>query len=167
MLLNEITSSDQPEIMVLVGLPGSGKSTFIKQLKSEKKYVVVSTDDIFEQLAKDAGVNYTQAFNTFPYKEVEREMFSSLNKALSRRDNIIVDQTNMTVKSRNRKLSMVPTGYKKIAVVFSVDEAELQRRLVAREKTEGKSIPKSVISSMKSSYQAPTKSEGFDEIIHV
>ena len=167
MLLNEVASTNTPEIIILVGLPGSGKSTYIKQLKSKKNYVVVSTDDIFDRFAADAGINYNQAFKILPYKEAEREMFDSLRAAVTQKKSIIVDQTNTTIKSRARKLGAVTKGYKKIAVVFSVDEKELQRRLDQREKEIGKSIPKDVIQSMKTSFQPPSKAEGFDEIIKV
>lgn len=167
MLLSEVAGGTQPEIIILVGLPGSGKSTYIKQLQHKRDYVVLSTDDIFDRFASDAGISYNQAFKTLPYKDAEREMFSDLREALSQKKNIIVDQTNMTIKSRARKLSAVPKGYKKTAVVFSVDDKELQRRLDQREREIGKSIPADVIKTMKASFQPPSQAEGFDEIIKV
>jgi predicted kinase len=165
MKLNEITET-QPEMVMLVGLPGSGKSTYIAQLKKHKNYVVISTDDILEQIAKDSGISYSDAFNSY-YKESEKKMFIHLRQAINKKQNIIIDQTNMTVGSRSRKLGLVPNSYTKIAVVFSVDSAELQRRLDNREKETGKRIPSSVIKSMREAYQEPTKSEGFAEIIKV
>jgi predicted kinase len=167
MRLNEIVENTTLDFIVLVGLPGSGKSTYITQLQKRKSYVVISTDDIFEELAAEVGVNYTVAFKTFPYKDVEREMFVRLKQALSQKKNIIVDQTNMTTKSRARKLSLVPPSYKKVAVVFEVDPDELERRLSKRKDETGKSIPKNVVDSMRVSYQRPSKTEGFDELIDV
>ena len=71
----------------------------------------------------------------------------------------------MTVKSRARKLSLVPKGYIKTAIIFLVDVQELQRRLKNRELESGKSIPDHVITSMRTSFQAPSTNEGFDEIV--
>lgn len=171
MALNKITSPKATMIM-LIGPPGSGKSTYINDLLMIKnalcndnyKVVVISTDDIFEELAKDAGITYTEAFDKFSFKEIEREMFNRLDTAIKENRDIIIDQTNMSVKSRARKLQKFPSNYHKEAVVFNVDRVELDRRLNEREKETGKIIPKFVVDSMLRSYQEPTKAEGFDLI---
>ena len=171
-MLNDITPPPAAMIM-LIGPPGSGKSTYIagliavKNLLSNNNYqvAVISTDDIFEEMAKDTGITYSEAFGKFSYKEVEREMFNRLDRAIKENQNIIIDQTNMTVKSRARKLQKFPSNYSKEAVVFSVDRTELDRRLKQRETETGKSIPKHVVDSMLASYQEPTMDEGFNKII--
>lgn len=150
--------------VMMVGLPGSGKSTLISQLKQQLPYVIVSTDDIFEQLGKQHGLNYNQAFKQFDYKQIEKQMFDELKDALKAGKNVIVDQTNLTTKSRAKKLALVPKDYYKIAYVFEIDEDELKKRLQKRQQTTGKHIPEDVILQMKKSYQQPSKSEGFDEI---
>lgn len=168
MKLGEMTVIDAgtqtKDFVVMVGLPGSGKSTLITQMKKEKPYTVISTDDIFEEWGKEHDMDYNAAFKTFEFKDVEREMNNRLRNALNKRKNVIVDRTNMTVKSRARMLHSVPKGYKKIAIVFDVDPTELKRRLDKREKETGKKIPTSVIDNMRQSYQIPSKAEGFDEI---
>ena len=87
-----------------------------------------------------------------------------LNFAKEEGFNIIWDQTNLNIKSRNKKLQLLD-GYYKIAIVFAQpSNYELQRRLESRP---GKNIPFYIINSMIDSYEEPTLEEGFDEITKV
>src|SRR5882672_9964025 len=105
-------------IIVLIGLPAAGKSTFVTNfLKTHPDYVVISSDDILERIAIETGIDYNRAF--LEYREdAESEYSINLSKAINERLNIIVDRTNQTVKARRKILSRVPKTYKKTAIVF-------------------------------------------------
>lgn len=150
--------------IVLIGLPGSGKSTFIKNFLSsqDKEFVVMSTDNVIDELCAKEGITYTEGFQKFIGQATAR-VNQNLKSAINAKKNIIIDQTNMSVKSRKPKLDLA-VGYHKIAVVFSVDEETLQTRLKNRSEKTGKHIPDFVMDSMKKSFQEPSKSEGFDVI---
>ena len=167
MLLNEI-AGEQPEAKMLVGVPGSGKSTYIAKLKEEKPWVVLSTDDLLDEVATKNGLSYSEAFAKH-YKSVETQFFQNLKTAINAGKDIIIDQTNISPASRAKKLRLFPSTYRKTAVVFHVDDddEELQRRLDKRAKETGKVIPAHVVANMKKSFVEPSKSEGFSEIIHV
>lgn len=154
-------------VYVLVGPPGSGKSTWMRSLMSNGDvYVVVSSDEEIEAYAKSKGLTYSDVFDSY-IKTATNLMKSKFNEAIKDGQNIIWDQTNMTAKKRASILQKIPKRYKKVAVVFQVDDVELQRRLAHRAITEGKFIPKHVIDSMQRSFEMPTLQEGFDEIITV
>lgn len=158
-----------PEFIMLVGLPGSGKSTYIKQLladKLEKDYVVLSTDDIITAWGVTKGLNYTQAFKKFNFKKAQSGFNAQFKQAKNNHRNIIVDRTNLTPKGRAKLLSQIPPEYKTTAIVFEVAPEELQRRLKQRAEETGKLIPDFVVTNMMESYQPPTKSE-FDVIKRV
>jgi predicted kinase len=155
--------------IMLIGLPGSGKSTWIRNLLSKEdpsNWVIASTDDILEKWGKEKGLNYNQAFQHFNFREVKDQMMKDIQNAIKKGKNIIFDQTNMNSKSRRDKLAMLPASYTKEAVVFSVPDTELKNRLQRREHETGKAIPPHVIDSMARNYEAPTKSE-FDKITYV
>lgn len=158
----------QPELYVLIGLPASGKSTWVanKTKSSGKSFTVISSDDIIQQRAEELGKTYDEVFQDNVAHAIS-QLRVNAERAFKNGDNIIWDQTNLSPKKRKGILHNVPKNYKKIAVVFEVDDTELTRRLTARAKDSGKSIPPHIITSMRTSFTAPSKSEGFDEIINV
>lgn len=160
------TDNIMPELIMLVGLPASGKSTYVRQLLDkfpEKNYIVLSTDDILTSWGEAEGLNYTQAYHKFSFKKAQSIFNSQLKQAINDRRNIIVDKTSLTIKSRNKTLSKIPSDYKTKAIVFEVTIEELKSRIDIRAKETGKKIPEKVLAQMIDSYQPPSRSE-FDEL---
>lgn len=152
------------QFVVMVALPGSGKSTFVNREKTPSTFIF-STDDYIEAHAKVQGKTYSDVFKD-TIAHAETHMNAGLATALAQGRDVIVDRTNLTEKGRRRILSSVPKGYQKIAIVIvppssEKDKAELSRRLKNRP---GKHIPDSVMQSMYASYKEPSKAEGFDKI---
>jgi predicted kinase len=151
-----------PKCYQLVGVPGSGKSTWIKNQDWAKDIPVVSTDNFVEAYAKEQGKTYSEVFTE--YMPIAVRLMA--NQALVCQANnldVIWDQTSTTIASRKRKFNTLP-GYEHIAVVFKTPEhKELIRRLFSRP---GKEIPEHVIASMIAGFEMPTEDEGFTEIWH-
>lgn len=149
-----------PILYMLVGVPGVGKSTWIKQQDwARDEIAVVSTDDIVEQYAEQTDRTYNEVFKEFMPTAVKL-MASQVEQARDQGLNIIWDQTSTTKASRAKKLRMLPE-YHAIAVVFlTPDRSELDVRLSGRP---GKHIPKNVVDSMIAGFEMPTEEE-FDEI---
>lgn len=152
-----------PSIYMLIGVPGSGKSTWRENYLKNNDAVVISSDDHVDDFAEKNGVTYTQAFGMVDMKDIEAKIRSDYMDAITSGKDIIVDRTNMSRKSRSRFLSFLPDGYEKHAIVFQCPEEELQRRLTKRAEETGKSISDAVIQSMQRNYQEPTLSE-FDDV---
>jgi predicted kinase len=152
-----------PKCYQLVGVPASGKSSWVNNQDWAKDCVVVSTDHFVEIYAKQVGKTYSEVFNDFMPTAVDM-MAKEVIIARELGKDIIWDQTSTTVKSRARKFNMLP-DYEHIAVVFETpSRLELKRRLDSRP---GKEIPKVVVEGMISSFEMPTEEEGFDEIWYV
>lgn len=150
------------KLYVLVGVPGSGKSTWVANQKWAKDCCVVSTDEFVEEYAQECGKTYSEVFEDYMPIAISR-MCGKVNGARDSGKDIIWDQTSTTIATRARKFRMLPNYYK-IAVVFPTPPtAELQKRLASRP---GKEIPWEVVSDMaqKLEIEPPTKEEGFDEI---
>ena len=150
------------KLYVLVGVPGSGKSTWVKNQEWAKDIPVVSTDHFVEEYAKTQGKTYSEVFEEYMPIAVKLMANQVLICKANNKD-VIWDQTSTTVVTRAKKIRMLPDYYK-IAVVFKTPEKEeLARRLASRE---GKVIPEYVSEVMASQLknEPPTVEEGFDEI---
>jgi len=155
-----------PKFVMLIGAPGSGKSTWIDDFVSSSPdaWVVLSTDAIIEKYADDKNVTYAEAFAALPFKKVQSKFNIQAKDAFKNQYNVIWDQTNMTVKSRKKKLSQVPDNYETAAITFEIDREELRRRGEQRKGETGKEVPEKIIDQMIDSYVRPTKAEGFSSI---
>lgn len=149
-----------PKCYQLIGVPGAGKSTWIKTQDWAKDMPVVSTDNFVEAYAKEQGKTYSEVFDE--YMPIAVKLMA--NQALVCQANgldVIWDQTSTSVVSRKRKFNTLPK-YEHIAVVFKTPDAdELARRLASRP---GKNIPDHVMRSMIDNFEMPTEEEGFTEI---
>lgn len=152
-----------PIAYIMVGLPASGKSTWRE--RNGKGLEVISTDDLIEAHAKMLGLTYDQVFSdNIPI--AEDRFWGAITDAVKNKRNIIIDRTNLIVKSRRRILSKLTKDYSKRAVVFmpprdSVERDEHKRRLVGRP---GKTIPMNILTMMEKQFELPTKDEGFDSV---
>lgn len=154
-----------PTVTVMVGLPGSGKSTCIQSVYADPNLFVYSTDHLLEVAAKELELTYNDVFDDL-IKSVTRAADTSLAAAIKQNKDVVWDQTNCTVKKRATILRKFPASYLKLCVCFvppqnAVEQQELNRRLDNRP---GKTIPAHITRNMASSFVMPTTEEGFDVV---
>jgi predicted kinase len=148
---------------MMVGVPGCGKTTWIKNQLWTRDCVIVSTDFFVEQYALSVGSTYSEVFEQYMPTAVKL-MASQVARARDDGKDIIWDQTSTTVATRKKKFNMLPDYYA-IAVVFNTPPVqELVRRLNSRP---GKMIPLNVVTNMINNFEMPTEEEGFKEIWRV
>jgi len=155
-------ASEQPTYYCLIGMPGTGKSTYAKQLNG----VLVSSDDYLDKKASELGITYNDAFQRFK-NDAFKHHDDTLRSAISSGQSIIHDRTNLSSGARSKYLKQIPSNYKKIAVVFTADRDDPDAWGKALSSRSGKAIPIDVLESMSKSFNHPRTSEGFDEIVHV
>jgi predicted kinase len=145
---------------MLIGVPGSGKSTWASNQAWASDCIYVSTDEFVEKYAIEQGKSYNDVFSDYMPTAV-RLMAEQVVEACKLNMDIIWDQTSTTIESRKKKFNMLPE-YAAIAVVFATPEQEeLVRRLNNRK---DKFIPLNIVQSMIANWQEPSKEEGFKEI---
>ena len=151
-------------VMILVGTPLVGKSTFLRENFSDVDYVTLSRD---ECLLEVAGTDdYNLAWKTVNQKEVDKLLKSKFMDTVEAGKNCVVDMTNLSKKRRKSNLKFFDDSYFKVAVVFDhLSEDEYKRRNEKRLNEENKFIPYGVIASMKKAYTSVARDEGFDLIV--
>lgn len=149
-------------LYVMVGIPGSGKSTYVNVIKMNMPdAVVLSTDDYLEEKAVELGSTYAEVFDTH-YKEAEKNIHVQLKDAVKKGLPVIWDQTNLRIKKRKTILSYFPDDYKTIGVFVNTSLDVAIARAESRAIATGKVIPKGVIVSMYNGKEAFAEDEGFD-----
>jgi len=152
--------NDKPICMIMVGLPYSGKSTWIRENLSG--WPVVSSDMFIENMAEFKGKTYSEVFADTIDSAISA-MNASRKYLIGERRTFVHDQTNLTAKKRKNLIRDLD-GYNIIAVCFDIPEELHRKRIASRP---DKHVPDHVMESMRKSFEIPTLDEGFDEIIMV
>ncbi|GGG09297.1 AAA family ATPase [Paenibacillus aceti] len=136
-------------IHMLVGIPGSGKSHYAKELGKRERAVLVATDSIRERLF---GSESKQK-NTYL---VFDEAFAEIEQALGADRNVIFDATNV---SRDRRLKFLKR-FREIPVQCHVFDTPYE---VAKARIEGRKrqISDKVLTKFARNLEFPVLGEGF------
>lgn len=149
------------QCFILIGLPAVGKSSFSSIFSDDA--TIISSDAYIEERAAEENSTYDKVFKKYVKAASKNAMTTFLHAVDSNVKTIIVDRTNISVKSRRPWIVAAKcAGYKIGAIVFETpNEEEYNRRLASRP---GKTIPKHIIESMIANFEEPTADEGFDVI---
>ncbi|MDX2150719.1 MAG: ATP-binding protein [Bryobacteraceae bacterium] len=140
-----------PKVLVLVGLPGSGKSSWAESLRLP----VLSSDDV-RRLLKDDANDQT----------IHGEVFATMRYLLRRRLELrrpvtVIDATNLTPKERQSWVAMAGLyGAVAEAVLFDTPPEVCKQRSRGRQRV----VPDEVIDLMAAKLVPPTLAEGFAQI---
>lgn len=154
-------AKDKPEIIMLIGLPGSGKSSYIKNNYSSLE--ILSSDDLIESLGE--GVNYKEKWQYFASskennKILEQAFNEKCQQLVKAKESFVVDMTNLTKRGRKRFTSLKNQGFHLKAVLMGTS---LNESIARNNKRVGKDIKSEVIYGMASKLTFPLFDE-FDEI---
>jgi protein phosphatase len=151
---SEIDIQNRKALVILVGCPGAGKSTWGKKFAAENNLVYVSTDAIRAELGTGEG---DQNVSAAAFATARGRISTALGAGKS----AMIDATSVTKKARKDWINLGRGhGAYIIAVAFEVPREELLRRDAQRERHVGPDI----VDRFLGKYERPTDVE-VDKVI--
>ncbi len=153
------TVEPRPVCVLMVGVPGSGKTTHARELVERMAFggpvAYICPDDLRLAHCGDAS---DQSKNGWIFGTA---LPALMKDAASRGDQIVIDATNVTRKARAPLLELATTlGYRREVHVMVVPLKVCLSRNAARDRI----VPPEVIQRMLAQYQEPDLNEGIDSI---
>lgn len=154
-------------IIIMCGLPASGKSTYAKKNFSDDKSIILSSDDIREKYFGDVN---DQNHNEEVFKKINKLILFYVND--NNIQNIIFDATNINKKRRFYFINNLKNFFNKLHISSITDKLEFTCLLFAtpydiclsRNLERDRTIPDNAIKRMYLNFNPPSYSEGFDLI---
>jgi predicted kinase len=152
------------DIVLVCGLPGSGKSHFAGAHFHQMERKRVNRKEIRRLLFEmtNFGQKWSEkefaSNDEFLVKHVERKIIEHL---LQTKQRILIDNTNISVESRKQYLTIAHQAGRSIGVIF-LDTPVL--RCMERNRSREDSVPERVISNLEAEKELPERSEGYREV---
>ncbi|QMS88515.1 AAA family ATPase [Nostoc edaphicum CCNP1411] len=154
-------STQHSALILLIGLPGSGKSTLTKQLLAEcPQMSLISTDVIRGQLFGSQAVQG-------PWLLIWREIERQFQQAISTENTAIFDATNAQRRHRREVIALARNlGFSQITGIWVDTPVWL---CLARNKRRSRQVPEEIILRMHRQLRdaPPSLEEGLDNLIRL
>jgi len=161
--VDDLKEKKQPQVIIMSGLPCSGKSTYIKE--NLKVFDVVSFDDT---ILSNFGDNYNEAHKTYSELSIAEkrciylEIDILFRELLLEKKDIVIDFTNLSSELIDKWLSVVPADYRKICIRFNLP---IETILERNKNRQNKFIPVDVLVDMEKNREE-IEEEKFDTILY-
>ena len=141
------------KIIMLIGLPGSGKSYFAKRLAVNEDAIIYSSDIIRQEM-----------FDNINDIEHNAKVFGELYKkvrSVIKNNNVIIDATNISYK-RRKHFAEQAKKYNCQIICYLI--ATPYKQCLENNKKRDRVVPEYAIKNMYKSFYIPQHYEGWDEI---
>jgi len=148
-----VSSRDQCEMIMMIGLPGCGKTTWVDKYVAEnpdKQYNVVSTTTMINKMTVNGEPRKTHHKGKWEQvvQKATRSLQEMIRAASQRRRNVIIDQTNVYPAAQKRKARPFEGFQRRAVVVLPTDEI-YKERVAAQKAAKEMDIPDEAIMEMK------------------
>ena len=136
-----VEPNEKQELVIMVGFPGSGKTTLTKNFEKYSNYSILHGDEL----------------------KTEAKIIKMLNKELENKKSVIIDATNPSIKKRSTFINIAKKYNIYIRIItMSTSMEESMNRNSLRDKP----IPKIAFYMFRKNYEEPALSECVDEVIN-
>lgn len=147
-------TSTKPVLVMMVGLSGSGKSTYAHKLAQENNAIIFSSDGLREELYGDIN---DQTHNHELFIELHRRIKTALKEG----NNVIYDACNLSSKRRIAFLQELKhISCRKKCIIMATPYEQCLENNANRDRH----VPDYIIERMYKSFDTPYFYEGFDVI---
>lgn len=142
------------KLIMLIGIPGSGKSVAAQTIAMEENAIIHSSDSLRKEFYGNESI---QGNNKFLFEELHRRITKDLLAGKS----VIYDATNLNSKKRKSFLNSIKFTH---AWTYAIVIATTIERVYINNEKRDRVVPREVIDRMYKSFNFPIFSEGWDDI---
>ncbi|XP_048087102.1 heterogeneous nuclear ribonucleoprotein U-like protein 1 [Alosa alosa] len=155
-------SREECEVVVMVGMPGSGKTRLAQAIMAQhpdKRYSLLSTDSV---LACMRGAAQREVV----LQQATQCLTQLIRVAAGKRRNYILDQANVYLSARRHKMLLF-SGFRRRAVVVFPSDQEWKRRLAQQQREQCKQVPEEALLKLKVTFTLPETGDLLEEVLFV
>ncbi|KAL1517197.1 hypothetical protein ABEB36_000993 [Hypothenemus hampei] len=161
-------SREECEVILMIGLPGSGKTYWVKNhlAEEQKKYTVIGNSPLFDRMTVEGQPMKSRFRGSWKIlvDRIQKCLNQLTDQASLRRRNYIIDQTNVFPNAQRRKLRSFD-GFKRKAVVVVCEDDEHARRQMDQRNDYGKTVPENTMYDLKAQMELPQKCDWLEELV--
>jgi predicted kinase len=161
--VNNYSENGQVTLYITIGIPGSGKSTWVRNNLRVSGKIIVALDEIRK---KRYGF-FPQNLNDDLESEVWKEAISQAVSAIEAGNDAVIDSMALTIEFRRKIFKMIAEGtdakFNKIAIFIDTPVEVAIQRNYSRQKI----VKEETILDMSRHLQEPTEAEGFQKVIRI
>ncbi len=146
----------KPTLYILIGAPGSGKSTFAANFSNNEHTIWASRDTIrFRYLDKNPNAHYFDFEN-----EVYNDFINEIVAALKNYCNAVADATHLNIAARKKLTNAIDKYYTNYNIIYIVFLASAEVCIEHNKNRVGHAnVPEDVIRDMRAKLTIPNKED--------